>query len=151
MFDEDFVFEVDPQEISKHTLEVTLCDFVAYSRHRNIGTIRLQLSTIDLHQVTDVWKELKACTEREVKADLGDLMVAFSYLPSAERLTVTIIKARNLKIVDETRTSSGKKPIQLSGHVRFASKILIARLRYQKNSLGTVQGMNFVRGYVVKG
>lgn len=33
-------------------------------------------------------------------------MVSLSYLPSAERLTVVVIKARNLRVVDDTRNSS---------------------------------------------
>lgn len=35
-------------------------------------------------------------------------MVSLSFLPSAERLTVVVLKARNLRIVDDTRGSSGK-------------------------------------------
>lgn len=42
-----------------------------------------------------------------VQADLGELMVSLAYLPSAERLTVVVIKARNLRVVDDTRSSSG--------------------------------------------
>jgi hypothetical protein len=42
-----------------------------------------------------------------LQAELGDLMVSLGYLPSAERLTVVVIKARNLRVVDDTRTSSG--------------------------------------------
>jgi hypothetical protein len=34
-------------------------------------------------------------------------MVSLCYLQSAERLTVVVIKARNLRVVDDTRTSSG--------------------------------------------
>lgn len=33
-------------------------------------------------------------------------MVSLSYLPSVEKLTVVIIKARNLRVVDETRGTS---------------------------------------------
>lgn len=33
-------------------------------------------------------------------------MITLAYLPSAERLTVVIIKARNLRIVDDSRNSS---------------------------------------------
>lgn len=40
------------------------------------------------------------------KIDLGDLMVSLSFLPSAERLTVVLIKARNLRVVDDTRNAS---------------------------------------------
>lgn len=43
---------------------------------------------------------------QDPKQDLGDVMVSLSYLPSVEKLTVVIIKARNLRIVDETRGSS---------------------------------------------
>lgn len=40
------------------------------------------------------------------KTDLGELMVTMSFLPSAERLTVVLIKARNLRVVDDTRNAS---------------------------------------------
>ena len=43
---------------------------------------------------------------QDAKVDLGDLMVSLSYLPSAERLTVVVIKARNLRVVDDSRNSS---------------------------------------------
>lgn len=52
---------------------------------------------------------LTACSGQDSRAELGDLMVSLAYLPSAERLTVVVIKARNLRVVDDTRTSSGKK------------------------------------------
>ncbi len=39
------------------------------------------------------------------KVDLGELMLSLCYLPTAGRLTVTIIKARNLKAMDITGTS----------------------------------------------
>jgi hypothetical protein len=38
-------------------------------------------------------------------------MVSLGYLPSAARLTVVVIKARNLRVVDDTRTSSGIFPL----------------------------------------
>lgn len=45
--------------------------------------------------------------DKDPRIDLGELMVSLAYLPSAERLTVVIIKARNLRVVDDTRSSSG--------------------------------------------
>ena len=39
------------------------------------------------------------------KVDLGELMLSLCYLPTAGRLTVTIIKARSLKAMDITGTS----------------------------------------------
>lgn len=43
---------------------------------------------------------------QDAKIELGDLMVSMSFLPSAERLTVVLIKARNLRVVDDSRNSS---------------------------------------------
>lgn len=39
------------------------------------------------------------------KVDLGELMLTLCYLPTAGRLTVTVIKARNLKAMDITGSS----------------------------------------------
>lgn len=37
--------------------------------------------------------------------DLGELMFSLCYLPTAGRLTITVIKARNLKAMDITGAS----------------------------------------------
>lgn len=107
MFDEDFVFEVRPATIGRRTLEIILYDFDAYSRHHSIGGIQIPLSNVDLSERVDLWRAVDKCSEQDSRAELGDLMVSLAYLPSAERLTVVVIKARNLRVVDDTRTSSG--------------------------------------------
>lgn len=48
----------------------------------------------------------KYSVKQNTHIDLGDLMVSMSFLPSAERLTVVLIKARNLRVVDYTRNAS---------------------------------------------
>jgi UDP-N-acetylmuramyl pentapeptide synthase len=47
------------------------------------------------------------------KMDLGELMLSLCYLPTAGRLTLTIVKARNLKAMDITG-SSGKTTVTQS-------------------------------------
>lgn len=106
MFDEDFVFEVQPTALGRRTLEVILYDFDAYSRHHSIGGVKLPLAHFDFTEKVTLWKGLSPCSEQDARAELGDLMVSLGYLPSAERLTVVVIKARNLRVVDDTRTSS---------------------------------------------
>lgn len=108
MFDEDFVFEVRPASVSRRTLEILMYDFDPYSPHVCIGGLTIVLSQVDLSDRVELWKELGSCEEQNAKVELGDVMVSLSYLPSAERLTVVIIKARNLRVVDDTRNSSGK-------------------------------------------
>lgn len=39
------------------------------------------------------------------KVDLGELMLTLCYLPTAGRLTLTVIKGRNLKAMDITGSS----------------------------------------------
>ncbi|XP_059617228.1 synaptotagmin-1 [Phlebotomus argentipes] len=106
VFDEDFVFEERPAVIGRRTLEILLYDFDAYSRHMSIGSAQISLAHVDLSDKVELWRPLTSCTERDAKVELGDIMVSLSYLPSAERLTVVIIKARNLRVVDDSRNSS---------------------------------------------
>lgn len=106
VFDEDFVFEVHPSVAMKRTLEFLIYDFDAFSRHRSIGRVQLPLGSIDLGSRGTITRHILRCTERDTRAELGELMVSMSFLPSAERLTVIVIKARNLRVVDDTRTSS---------------------------------------------
>lgn len=106
VFDEDFVFEVRPATIGRRTLEILLYDFDAYSRHVCIGGLQIALAHVDLSDRVELWKQLGTCSEQDSKVELGDLMVSIAYLPSAERLTVNVIKARNLRVVDDSRNSS---------------------------------------------
>ena len=44
---------------------------------------------------------------------LGDVMISMSYLPSAERLAVAVIKARNLRHQESTKDVIGYYSLQL--------------------------------------
>ncbi|XP_051858509.1 synaptotagmin-5 isoform X1 [Drosophila albomicans] len=106
VFDEHFVFEVTAGVIDKRTLEILLYDFDAYSRHVCIGGTKLHLAHLDLSEQLKLWTPLTSASAQDMKVDLGDIMVSLAYLPSAERLMVVLIKARNLRIVDDARNSS---------------------------------------------
>ncbi|XP_037927834.1 synaptotagmin-5 [Teleopsis dalmanni] len=106
IFDEDFVFEESANVIDKRTIEILLYDFDAYSRHVCIGGAQIHLGDLDLSEKVKLWTPLGSCADQDMKVDLGDIMVSLAFLPSAERLTVVIIKARNLRIVDDSRSSS---------------------------------------------
>lgn len=106
VFDEQFVFEVTAGVIDKRTVEILLYDFDAYSRHVCIGGSKLHLANLDLSEQLNLWTPLSSASAQDMKVDLGDIMVSLAYLPSAERLMVVLIKARNLRIVDDARNSS---------------------------------------------
>lgn len=106
-FDEDFEFQVAPNcQLAERTLEVLLYDFDTSAKHRNLGYVQIPISTLGElgPEPRTVSKSvLRHGAEGRFKApSLGELMVSLSYQPSAERLTVIVIRARNLPINDET-------------------------------------------------
>lgn len=53
--------------------------------------------------------------------EYGDIMFSLSYLPTAERLTIVIVKARNLKWADSSRDYGGQWSI--SNWLRKVSRL----------------------------
>lgn len=106
VFDEDFVFEVTPAtSLAGRTLEVLLYDFDAFTRHRGLGYVQLPLSSIsDLgtNLITVTKSVLRYGAEGGFKAPpLGELMVSISYQMSIEKLTIIVVRARNLPVLDD--------------------------------------------------
>lgn len=106
VFDEDFVFEVPPESsLAGRTLEILLYDFDAFTRHRGLGYVQLPLSSVaDLNTnlVTITKPVLRYGAEGGFKAPpLGELMVSISYQPSIEKLTIIVVRARNLPVLDD--------------------------------------------------
>ncbi|KAF7384130.1 hypothetical protein HZH66_012380 [Vespula vulgaris] len=95
VFDEDFVFEVNPESsLNDRTLEVLLYDFDAFSRHLDILGLTLQTVRVPI---------LRYGAEGGFRAPpLGELMVSLSYQPLAEKLTVIVVRAKNLPIPDDS-------------------------------------------------
>lgn len=61
---------------------------------------------------------LKLMDSSHKKSPLGELMFSLSYLPTAERLTVVIVKARNLNLKSSrAATGSGGRSKQLQQQV----------------------------------
>ena len=54
-----------------------------------------------------IFLALQFVLSQQDNVDLGELMFSLCYLPTAGRLTITIIKARNLKAMDITGASGG--------------------------------------------
>jgi len=106
VFDEDFVFEVTPaSSLIGRTLEILLYDFDAFTRHRGLGYMQLPLSSIpDLgtNLITITKPILRYGVEGGFKAPpLGELMISISYQVSIEKLTIIIVRARNLPVLDD--------------------------------------------------
>ncbi|MEE6499142.1 hypothetical protein FKM82_003341, partial [Ascaphus truei] len=105
VFDEVFLFPVPYSELSTRKLHFSVYDFDRFSRHDVIGQIIVDnfLDLADFPRESNISRDIEHVTNDNV--DLGDLMFSLCYLPTAGRLTITIIKARNLKAMDITGAS----------------------------------------------
>ncbi|XP_027008032.1 synaptotagmin-7b isoform X3 [Tachysurus fulvidraco] len=103
-WNETFLFEGFPYEkVVQRTLYLQVLDYDRFSRNDPIGEVSIPLNKINLAQMETFWKELKPCSDGS--GSRGDLLVSLCYNPTANTITVNIIKARNLKAMDIGGTS----------------------------------------------
>lgn len=98
VFNETFNFKLPYAEITTKTLVFAVYDFDRFSKHDQIGEVRIPLNTIDLAQTIEEWRNLT-----KVETDggqLGDICFSLRYVPTAGKLTVVILEAKNLKKMD---------------------------------------------------
>ncbi|XP_071776664.1 synaptotagmin-10 isoform X1 [Centroberyx gerrardi] len=105
MFDETFCFPVAYDEICNRKLHFSVYDFDRFTSHDMIGEVVVDnlFELSDLSREAVVWKDIHAATMESV--DLGEIMYSLCYLPTAGRMTLTVIKCRNLKAMDITGSS----------------------------------------------
>ncbi|XP_057293761.1 synaptotagmin-6-like [Hydractinia symbiolongicarpus] len=120
-FNQLFEFEVPPYEIRGQTVHFTVLDFSQQLSHEPIGTVFFRLDSVDhdafiAGKEFALWKKIDKDAlqpsdrldgkyrEYPMEMDLDKtamlLLLSVNYLKIAERLTVTVNKARNLLLVD---------------------------------------------------
>ncbi|XP_044575446.1 synaptotagmin 1 isoform X1 [Cotesia glomerata] len=101
-FNETFTFKSVPYaDAMNKTLVFAIFDFDRFSKHDQIGEVKVPLCQIDLAQTIEEWRELQS-VEGEGGQDnkLGDICFSLRYVPTAGKLTVVILEAKNLKKMD---------------------------------------------------
>ncbi|XP_011163190.1 synaptotagmin 1 isoform X2 [Solenopsis invicta] len=102
VFNEAFTFKSVPYaDAMNKTLVFAIFDFDRFSKHDQIGEVKVPLCQIDLAQTIEEWRELQS-VEGEGGQDnkLGDICFSLRYVPTAGKLTVVILEAKNLKKMD---------------------------------------------------
>lgn len=102
VFNETFTFKSVPYaDAMNKTLVFAIFDFDRFSKHDQIGEVKVPLCQVDLAQTIEEWKELQS-VEGEGGQDnkLGDICFSLRYVPTAGKLTVVILEAKNLKKMD---------------------------------------------------
>uniref|UniRef100_A0A914C7K8 C2 domain-containing protein n=1 Tax=Acrobeloides nanus TaxID=290746 RepID=A0A914C7K8_9BILA len=101
VFNETFIFKVAFNEIASKTLVFSIYDFDRFSKHDQIGQVLLPLGKIDLGQVLEEWKDIQPPPDdKEAEKSLGDICFSLRYVPTAGKLTVVVLEAKNLKKMD---------------------------------------------------
>ncbi|NP_001161666.1 synaptotagmin B-like protein [Saccoglossus kowalevskii] len=96
IYNERFVFTLHRDDLEQRSLQLCVYHYDKYSHHEAIGETEMRLGDVDLIPgAFSTWLNLVDVNDKP--QDLGDIMFSLSYLPTAERLTVVIVKARNLK------------------------------------------------------
>nr|AVK72277.1 synaptotagmin [Xenoturbella bocki] len=101
VFNESFNFKVAYTEIGGKTLVLAVYDFDRFSRHDQIGEVKVPFNTVDLGKVIEEWRDLTSPEQdKEQKETLGDVCFSLRYVPTAGKLTVVVLEAKNLKKMD---------------------------------------------------
>ncbi|KAJ8284018.1 hypothetical protein COCON_G00028680 [Conger conger] len=111
VFEERFTFKLPFLEAQRRTLLLSVVDFDKFSRHCVIGKVAMPLSEVDLVKGGHWWKALVPSSQNEV--ELGELLLSLTYLPSAGRLNVDIIRAKQLLQTDMCQGSDPFVKVQL--------------------------------------
>ncbi|XP_076444994.1 synaptotagmin-7-like isoform X2 [Babylonia areolata] len=103
-WNECFLFEGWPHnKLLEKTLYLQVIDYDRFSRDDPIGETYLPLNEIDLSQSPVSWKYLQPC--KDTRGKLGELLLSLCYQPNIGRLTVIVMKAKELKAKDITGSS----------------------------------------------
>ncbi|XP_061702180.1 synaptotagmin Va [Syngnathoides biaculeatus] len=99
VFNETFIFKIPYTELGGQTLVLQVFDFDRFGKHDVIGEIKIPMNTVDLGQPIHEWRDLIG-GEKEEQEKLGDICISLRYVPTAGKLTVNIMEAKNLKKMD---------------------------------------------------
>ncbi|VDP80016.1 unnamed protein product, partial [Schistosoma curassoni] len=87
-------------EVGGKTLVFNVYDFDRFSKHDQIGQIQVPLGSVDLARVIEEWRDLSPPDDDEKENRLGDICFSLRYVPTAGKLTINILEAKNLKKMD---------------------------------------------------
>ncbi|XP_049792501.1 synaptotagmin-11 [Schistocerca nitens] len=146
VYDEDFTFyRVTYNELQSITLHFVVLSFDRYSRDDIIGEVFCPLDSVDLVQAET--QQLTLCRDihpRSLKIRAqgrGEILVSLCWQPAANRLTVVVLKARNLPKMDVTGLADPYvKMYLLYNNQRIAKK----KTHVKKRTLNPVFNESFV-------
>ncbi|XP_027013351.2 synaptotagmin-1b [Tachysurus fulvidraco] len=138
-FNESFSFKVPYSELGGKTLLMTVYDFDRFSKHDAIGAVRVPMNLVDFSHVTEEWRQLQKA-EHEEQEKLGDVCLSLRYVPTAGKLTIVILEAKNLKKMDVGGLSDPYVKIHLMQNSKRLKK---KKTMIKKNTLNPYYNESF--------
>ncbi|CAM9818666.1 unnamed protein product [Lampetra planeri] len=139
-WNETILFEGFPYEkVILRTLYLQVLDYDRFSRNDPIGEVSLPLNKLDLSSMQTFWKDLKPCSDGS--GSRGELLLSLCYNPTANKITIAVIKARNLKAMDIGGTSDPYVKVWLMNKEKKVEK---KKTEVKKRCLNPVFNETFV-------
>ncbi|XP_052807777.1 synaptotagmin-10-like isoform X2 [Mya arenaria] len=102
-YNEYFKFPTTYDDIKESTLVFSVFDYDKFSRHKHVGEVRVDLSRVETSNSVEMWCDVQK--QQPEVAEIGEILLSLSYLPTAERLTVVVMKAKELRVPTTTTSS----------------------------------------------
>ncbi|XP_059831684.1 synaptotagmin VIII [Hypanus sabinus] len=112
VFKEQFSFKLSQSDVEKTSVVMQVYDFNRFSKHDIIGEVRIALAQVNLNHAVEEWHDL-AKAQKEEDVELGDICISLRYVPASNKLTVVILEAKNLQIMDKGGLSDPYVKIRL--------------------------------------
>ena len=104
VYDEEFTFfGIEPSQLQTASLNFVVLSFDRFSRDKVIGEVLLELAHLEFDALEKQISLVRDISPRDLKIKKegrGELLVSICYQPAANRLTVVVLKARNLPKMD---------------------------------------------------
>ncbi|CAH2326182.1 synaptotagmin-12 [Pelobates cultripes] len=132
LFDEMFSIPLDPLALEENSLRFSIFAIDGDERNVSTGVAELKLSDLDLTlRPFNTWIYLQDVNK--AADSVGEILLSLSYLPTAERLTVVVVKAKNLIWTEGKVTADPFVKVYLLQDGRKISKKKTAMKRDDRN------------------
>lgn len=125
IFNETFIFKnIEYNFFNEKTLVLAIFDYDRFSKHDQIGEVRIPLGSVDFGKLFTEWREITVPVSQHSRTvGLGEICFSIRYVPNTGKLTVCILEAKNLKQMDIGGLSDPFVKIYLmNGKKRLAKK-----------------------------
>ncbi|XP_071829261.1 synaptotagmin-1-like [Apostichopus japonicus] len=108
VYRQNFIFRVTPEAVRELVIKFQVFELDDFPHNDPIGELEYPLSqNHDLDNAVTIWRDLKK-PEKVPSASKGEILISLTYLPNAEKLTLVVLKARQLRLAEWRTSTPGK-------------------------------------------